>query len=219
MTLLDLFKLLKRHLKFVLIVPILLSCVVGAYSIICMPNQFTARTSMYVLAKDGTQDAVASNGNLQASQLLANDMSAIVSSDRVRNDAAKALHMKDLSDFDISVSSDTTTRVISVSVTGDNPQEVSSVANEIAASCSSVAVEVMDVDSVNVIDRAQAPANPSGPNRALYTAAAFVGGLFFSVGAVVLKDMLDTRVHDADQLEELLNIPVIGRVPAVKGVK
>ena len=69
---------------------------------------------------------------------------------------------------------------------------------------------------MNVIDEAETPASPSGPNRVMYTAVAFLAGLFVAIAIVVLKDMLNTRVRSAEEVEEMLGIPVIGRIPAMK---
>ena len=77
----------------------------------------------------------------------------------------------------------------------------------------------MDVQSVNVIDEATAPTAPSGPNRPMYVAVAFLAGLFIAIAIVVVSDMLNTKVRNADEIEELLGLPVIGRMPAVKGGK
>ena len=77
----------------------------------------------------------------------------------------------------------------------------------------------MDVQSVNVIDEAVTPTSPSGPNRLMYTAVAFLAGLFVAIAIVVLMDMLNTRIRNDREAEELLGLPVIGRFPYVKGGK
>ena len=74
----------------------------------------------------------------------------------------------------------------------------------------------MEVQSVNVIDEAQVPEDPSGPNRKMYVAVALLGGLFLAVAIVVLQDMLNNKVRDAAEVEELLGIPVIGQFPATQ---
>ena len=71
-------------------------------------------------------------------------------------------------------------------------------------------------ESVNVIDVAEEPSSPSGPNRILYTAVAFLAGLFAAVACVVIMDMVNTRVRNAEDAEELLGIPVIGWIPERK---
>lgn len=157
------------------------------------------------------------NTNLSASQMVANDVATLLKSDRVRDLAARDLGVKSLAGFDISVTSETTSRVLSVTVTGDDPKQVAELANSLAQNVSGIAQDVMQIEAVNVIDRADAPTAPSGPSRVLYIAVAFLAGLFMAVAIIVVADMLNTKVRSADEVEELLGIPVIGRIPAVKG--
>ena len=68
-----------------------------------------------------------------------------------------------------------------------------------------------------IVDAAEVPTDPSGPPRAMYTAVAFLAGIFLAVAIVVVLDMLNTRVRNPEEAEELLGIPVIGRIPTIKG--
>ena len=52
-----------------------------------------------------------------------------------------------------------------------------------------VAQEIEMADSINVIDEAVSPDAPSGPNRTLYVAVAFLAGLFLAVAIVVLMGL------------------------------
>ena len=218
MTLLELLHLLKKHLKLVIVLPILCAVVMAVASFTMMKNAYTAQTSMYILSSTG--EATTSNySDLTASQMLANDVATLLDSDAVTSGAAKMLSLEDLKGFKTSVSSETTSRVITLSVTGSDPQATARVANAMAEQVSEVAQEVKMADSINVIDRAEAPTAPSGPNRMLYIAVALMAGLFAAVAIVVLMDMLNTRVRNAEDAEELLGVPVIGRIPAMKGGK
>ena len=125
--------------------------------------------------------------------------------------------MSSLAGYDVSVNSSTTTRVIEISVKSGDPQATATVANKIAEVLSSVAQEVMGVESVNVVDQAKVPTAPSGPNRVMYTAVAFLAGLFLAVAIVVVLDMVNTRVRTPEEAEEMLGLPVIGRIPRIKG--
>ena len=91
-----------------------------------------------------------------------------------------------------------------------------SVANELADRTSKAAIDAMKLDAVNIIDRASVPDKPSGPNRVMYTAVALLAGLFVAIAIIVLQDMLDTTVKSGDDAEELLGIPVLGRMPKPK---
>ncbi|MCI7631206.1 MAG: Wzz/FepE/Etk N-terminal domain-containing protein [Collinsella sp.] len=217
MALLELFQLLKKHLKLVITLPVVCAIVMGIASFAMMDNTYTATTSMYILAKtDGGQ---MSYNDLSASQMLSNDIATLLDSDSVKSSAAKDLGLSDLDDYKIAVSSETTTRVITLSVTGTDAKETAQVARAMANSVSTVAQNVGAAQSINVVDEAKTPESPSGPKRLLYVAVAFLAGIFIAVAYVVLADMLNTRIRGAEEAEELLGIPVVGRIPAMKGGK
>ena len=221
MTLLELLQLMRKHLKLVILLPIVCALAMGVYSYAFMANTDTASTSMYVLAKQTStnSDNAANYSNLNASQMLANDVSTLLKSDRIAADTVKNLHLDSLKGYSTKVTSETTSRVITLSVTGTDPDTSAAIANEMASNVSKVAQQVMDVQSVNVIDQAVSPSSPSGPNRSMYIAVALLAGLFVAIAIVVVSDMLNTKVRNADEVEELLGLPVIGRMPAVKGGK
>lgn len=218
MTLLELLQLLKKHLVLVVTLPIVCAIAMGVVAYGFMPNTYTAQTSLYVLADSNDSD-LNLQSSLSTSQMIANDVSKLIKSSRVTGDAAKQLGLENLKDFTLSVTSETTSRVINVSVEGTDPKACADVANALAESVSDVAREVMNVQSVNVVDAAKTPAAPSGPKRTMYVAVAFLAGLFVAVAIIVLIDMLNTRVRTAEETEELLGVPVIGRFPALKGFK
>ena len=216
MTLLELLQLLKRHLFLVIALPIVCAIAAAGVCYTMMSNTYTATTSLYVLAENANDTSSSLGSTLNASQLVSNDIAALIKSDRVMNGAAEDLGLENLNAFKISVNSQTPTRVITLTVTGKDPQQAAAAANAIASEVSTVAQQVMDVRSVNVVDEASAPTKPSGPNRPMYVAVAFHAGLFLAIAIVVLKDMLNTRVSNSDEVEKLLGIPVIGQFPAVK---
>ncbi len=218
MTLLELLSLLKKHLGLVIALPVVCALAMGLYSIIFMGDTYTASTSMYVLSSNESSSTSLST-DLSASQMVANDVATLLESDRAITSTAEDLGLDDLDDYSVSVSSATTSRVITLSVTGTSAEGAAAVANAMVQNVAEIAVEVMGVEAVNVIDQATAPTNPSGPNRPLYAAVAFLAGLFLAVAIVVMGDMLNTKVRSQDEVEELLGVPVIGRIPAMKGAR
>lgn len=219
MTLLELFQLLKKHLQLVITLPVVCAIAMGIVSFAVMDNTYTATTTMYVRANNTDDNGQMNYNDLSASQMLSNDIATLLDSDSVKSGAAKELGLTDLDDYKVSVSSETTTRVITLSVTGTDAKETAKVAKAIASSVSTVAQNVGAAQSINVIDEAKTPEAPSGPKRTLYIAVAFLAGIFIAVAYVVLADMLNTRIRGAEEAEELLGIPVVGRIPAMKGGK
>ena len=69
MTLLELFQLLKKHLKLVIALPVICAVAMGIVSFTMMDSTYTATTSMYVLAKTDDSGQMSYN-DLSASQML-----------------------------------------------------------------------------------------------------------------------------------------------------
>jgi len=75
-----------------------------------------------------------------------------------------------------------------------------------------------DQNSVNVhvVDRAMVPEEPVKPNRPLIVAVAGLIALFFVAGTGVVKDVLNDTFTTTEDIENKLNIPVLGIVPLVQ---
>lgn len=217
MTLLELFRLLKKHLRIVVLLPVACALVVGLYSVIFVRNQYTATSSMYVLAQNDSSNSNSLYSDLNASQMLTNDVAKLLKSDRIVSQVGSEVGIEELKGYSVSVTSETTSRVIALSVTGPDPQTAADIVNKMIEDVSGVAQSVMNVESVNPVDMAQVPEKPSGPNRLLYTLVAFVAGLFAAIAIVVVSDMLNTKVRGSEDLEELVDVPIIGRIPNVQG--
>lgn len=217
MTLLDLFHLLRKHLKLVILLPLACMFAAGVYSFVMMPNAYSATVSMYVLVQQDNANSSSLTSDLSASQMVTNDVATLLKSDRVVNETASSLGLESLTGYKTAITNSTTSRVLSLEVTGPDAQMAANIANKMADEVSTVAHDVMNVDSVNVVDSAKVPTAPSGPKRPLYMAVGLLGGLFVAVAIVVVEDMLNTKVRDQEELEELLGVPVIGRIPAMKG--
>lgn len=219
MTLLELFKLIKKHLALVVALPVVLAIATAGISWGLLQNQYTATVSVYVLTakEDASSNSNSAYTDLTASQLMANDIATLAKSDTVQKRTAEALSMASLDGYKVSVESSTTTRVIDISVTAGKAEAASIVANQMASVLSTTAQDVMGVESVNVVDEAKVPSEPSGPPRTMYTAVAFLAGIFLAIAIVVVLDMVNTRVRNPEEAEELLQLPVIGRIPTIKG--
>lgn len=206
---------MRKHLGLVIALPVIFALATAAYSFLVMADQYTASTSLYVLTKSQSNESI-TNTDLTASQMLTNDVATLIKSSRVQQSAAEAVGLDSLSGYTVNVDSTTTTRVITVKVTGTSPENVAVVANQLAKTVDSIAQQVMDVQSINVIDEAPVPSRPSGPPRLMYIAVAFLAGLFIAIAIIVIADMANTRVRSAEEAAELTGLTVIGRIPVIK---
>lgn len=218
MTLLELLHLIKKRWYFVVLFPLLFAVATAVYCWGFMSNDYTSSVSLYILSKtDDNASSAITSSDMTASQQLANDIAVIAQSRTVAESTAQALGMSKLEGYEIDVTSATTNRVIELSVTGKKPEAVAQIAGELAEQTAATAVEKMGLQAVNIIDQASVPTDPSGPNRVMYTAVAFLAGIFVAIALIVLLDLMDTTIRNPEDAEELLGLPVLGRMPALKG--
>ncbi|CDF57715.1 YveK family protein [Thermobrachium celere] len=67
--------------------------------------------------------------------------------------------------------------------------------------------------NIQIIDAAQVPENPVKPKKMLNIAIAFVLGVMLSLGLVFILEYMDTTVKTEDDVEKLLDLPVVGIIP------
>lgn len=73
--------------------------------------------------------------------------------------------------------------------------------------------EAMKSADVQVIDPAVLPVNPVRPKKKLNVAIAGFLGLFIGVGLAFFLEYLDTTIKTEEQVQEILGLPVLGRIP------
>ncbi|PWF40428.1 chain length determinant protein EpsF [Massilia glaciei] len=69
-----------------------------------------------------------------------------------------------------------------------------------------------DQGDIAVLNPAVAPVEPSNPKTLLYTLLSVLLGGVLGLGAGLVAEMLDRRVRSADDLREVLDIPVFGSI-------
>lgn len=72
---------------------------------------------------------------------------------------------------------------------------------------------------VTTVSPATAPAAPFSPDRRLDAGIGAVLGLLLVVGVVVVREVLDTRVRDADDVLDVSDVPVLAAVPPQDAVR
>lgn len=119
----------------------------------------------------------------------------------------------------ISASSPNSTSLIDITANGGNATETAELANAVAAS---LVVTVDDLAptssngqglvSASVIDPATVPDTPSAPKPTTNIALGLILGALIGLGQALLRSVLDTRVHNSDDIESVTNKPILATV-------
>ncbi len=211
LTLRDILKAILERIGFVAIIPAVVVIITAFVCWNVLPPTYTATTTMYVLNR--ASEETISYTDVNTSTLLVNDYQALASSNRVVDGAANMIGLENLEDYKVSISLQSSTRLISVDVEGTDPAMTANVANAIAANLSECILDVMKVGNISIIDAAVPPSEPSGPKSLRNTALAGLIGLVLSVCIVVLIEAMNTKIRTADDVQEFLKLPVLTQIP------
>ena len=222
MTLRDVLHILKHRFWLLILIPAICAAAVGFYAYRFMPDYYSSYATLYILVDENSSESGSSAGfsglsyNMGVSQQIASDVSELLTSRRAR--LLVQDYMKSETPLNYSVSSyvDDGSRILQLLVTSNDSSIVADVANALSKVAAELAHNIMNVDSINVIDWAVDPVSPSGPNRNIYILGAAGASFVATAAAVILAAKADSRVRGALDAERATGLTFVGKVPTFK---
>ncbi len=127
-------------------------------------------------------------------------------------------------DDSVAVTIPTGTTILSIAVTDPSAGHASEVANSVANNLAKVVEQISPKNTdgeptmrARVVKEAVPPSYPASPNTSQNLLAGFVIGLIGGIAVAYVRDLLDTRVRRTEDVEELLNTPVLAKVSRWRG--
>ena len=176
---------------------------------------YASRTSLFV-GKEETNIGPVSLSDLNLGQSLVSDYREIIRSRLVAREAIEELNLDmPISSFQsrININTVSDARVFSIGFESTDPQLAADAANTLAAILIDKAAEIIEIDSVQVIDHAEVPINPIKPNKTMNLAIAGVLGIMLGVFLVFLLEYLDHTIKSEKDVEKYLGLPLLGGIP------
>ncbi|HEV0254703.1 TPA: capsular biosynthesis protein CpsC [Streptococcus pneumoniae] len=214
----DVFQLLKtlwKHKLIILLVALVTGAGAFAYSTFIVKPEYTSTTRIYVVNRNQGDKPGLTNQDLQAGTYLVKDYREIILSQDVLEKVATNLKLdipaKTLtSKVQVTVPADT--RIVSISVKDKQPEEASRIANSLREVAAEKIIAVTRVSDVTTLEEARPAMTPSSPN-VRRNIVGFLGGAAVTVITVLLIELLDTRVKRPEDVEDVLQMPLLGVVP------
>lgn len=212
----QLFKTLWQRKLMILLVALVTSAGAFAYSTFIVKPEYTSTTRIYVVNRNQGDKPGLTNQDLQAGTYLVKDYREIILSQDALEKVATNLKLdmpaKTLaSKVQVAVPADT--RIVSISVKDKQPEEASRIANSLREVAAEKIVAVTRVSDVTTLEESRPATTPSSPNVRRNSLFGFLGGAVVTVIAVLLIELLDTRVKRPEDIEDVLKIPLLGLVP------
>lgn len=218
----QLFKTLWKRKLMILIVALVTGTGAFAYSTFIVKPEYTSTTRIYVVNRNQGDKPGLTNQDLQAGTYLVKDYREIILSQDALEKVATNLKLdmpaKTLaSKVQVAVPADT--RIVSISVKDKQPEEASRIANSLREVAAEKIVAVTRVSDVTTLEEARPATTLSSPNVRRNSLFGFLGGAVVTVIAVLLIELLDTRVKRPEDVEDVLKIPLLGLVPDFDKIK
>ncbi|MCP9037885.1 Capsular polysaccharide type 8 biosynthesis protein cap8A [Streptococcus oralis] len=221
----DVFHLLKilwKRKLLIALVAFVTGIVAFAYSSFIVKPEFTSTTRIYVVNRNQGDKPGLTNQDLQAGSYLVKDYREIILSqdvlEKVATDLKLELPPKGLASK-IKVTVPVDTRIVSISVTDRAPEEASRIANSLREVAAQKIISVTRVSDVTTLEEARPATSPSSPNIRRNTMVGFLAGAVVMVVAVLLVELLDTRVKRPEDIEDVMQIALLGVVPNLDKLK
>ena len=218
--LMELFSALWAKKTIIILSAILMALVAFVGTKLFVTPKYTSVTKLYVMTKNDDGSASATYADLQNGTMLTKDYMELVKSRPVLEKTISKLKLdlepEQLANM-ITTDTPTDTRIMSISVTSDNPKESKQIADTIRKAVSVQITEIMNADSVNTVEEGNLPTSPSSPNVKKNMMLGALLGLVISMGFVVLIFVLDDTIKTPDDVEKYLGMNVLTSIPIQEG--
>ena len=217
-----LFKILWKRKILIALVAIVAGALAFAYSAFIVKPEFTSTTRIYVVNRNQGDKPGLTNQDLQAGSYLVKDYREIILSQDVLEKVTSNLKL-DLSPKDLAkkvkVTVPVDTRIVSISVNDRVPEEASRIANSLREVAAEKIISITRVSDVTTLEEARPAIAPSSPNIRRNTIIGLLGGTVFTVIAVLVVELVDTRVKRPEDIEDVMQIALLGVVPNLNKLK
>ena len=200
----------------------LILMVVGIiYSYFYITPVYTAKTDLVLVQSSSTVsqtgDSAITSTDITMNSKLVSTYSELIKRNAVFGQVASNLNISDEEaekiKNNISVNSAKDTEIIEIKVTNEDPNKAADVANEIAKVFSEKIVEIYNISNIYLLDRAQAPENPSNVNHMKDIVIFAFIGLVISAAYVLVANMLDNTIKTEEDIEKISGLVVLTSIP------
>lgn len=211
-----LLQVIRRRWWVVLVITVIAIAASAVYSFFIIDPLYQSNTSIYIGKNIESQGGIAYNDVLLNDRLV-NDYRELVKSRLISDTVIRELKLPDMDSgkmsAKLSVNSKKDTRLIEISATDKSPETARAIADKVAEVFKEKAVEIMQVENAQIIDKAMVPEKPIKPNKKLNLAIAGVLGLMLSFGLIFVIEYFDDTLKTPEDVQKYLDLPVIGTIP------
>lgn len=212
----DLMELVYRLLaswKLIVCVALVLAVASGVYTVFLVTPMYEATSTIYVLNRS---DSAINFSDLQIGTALTQDYIKVFKMWEVHEEVISNLNLPytygEMRSM-LTITNDSDTRMLDITVTSPNAEETAAVANEYAKVASQYIADTMSTDKPNIMSVALVPSNPVSPNKTRNIMLGFLLGAFIAGGYVTAAFLMDDKYKTAEDIRKYTGLTTLAIVP------
>ncbi|QCJ44771.1 capsular biosynthesis protein [Bacillus sp. S3] len=215
----ELLQTLRKRVRLILSLTFIAVLISGVVSYFFLTPIYQASTQLLVNQSKNEQSAYQYN-EVQTNLQLINTYNVIIKSPAILELVIKELKLDmtvDELNGKITVGNETNSQVVNLSVQDTSAKMAAKIANKTAEVFQKEIVNIMNVDNVSILAKAEAAKQPSPikPKPLLNVAIALVVGLMAGVGIAFLLEYFDNTIKNEEEIEKLIGVPVLGTIAII----
>ena len=209
-------EIIKKNWKLLVIIPLIFLILSAIFTFFLAKPKYEASTQILVSQKEKESKMMAQE--VQSNIQLVNTYAEIIKSPRILDDVAK--ENKDYSADKLSkmidVNTEADSQILNVGVRSKSEKESEKIANDVAKVFSKDVPDIMSVDNVSILSKANGTAEKVSPRTIMNLFAGLILGLFLAIIIAALREIFDKRIRTEEDVEKELGVPVLGSIQKIK---
>lgn len=204
----------KAKLIYILFAVSLVFCFSSIYVNRFRVPEYTSNTT--ILLNQANENMSISTSDVSLNNSLVTTYSEIIKSKRVLRQVIDLLALNDSFEnlsSKVKVSAVTGTSIIKISVTDEDPEQTTIIANTIASVFIKEIVNIYHIENISIIDEAEMPEHSSSASIVKIVAISTFIGLVLTLGITFIVFYFDKTIKNEEEIERVTGIPVIGVIP------
>lgn len=217
----DIIDLFLFNIKMIVTITLIFAIATLIYSATMIVPKYQTDVTLYVNNTKVTITDRTTSSDLSTSQMLVPTCINLINTDIMSSEVAKA---DGLGYSAAQIKSMTTasqvggTEILKITIRGTEPNDVARIADTYADVVPEVIGGnggIVEACSIRLIDKAKVPQAPYSPNVTRNTIIGFIVGLIISCSFILIREILDSRIKNESDLEELFQAPILGTIPQI----
>ena len=204
---------LRRRIAVILLVALLGATAAFGVTKYFMTPKYTSTSMVYIFSKS---TSITSLADLQIGSQLTVDFETIGTSrpvmERVISGLGLDMNYEGLRKI-VSISNPSSSRILKISVTHEDPVMACDICNAMADSVASRVAEVLETDKPSTVEEAVVADKPSSPRTRRNVLLGAMLGFLIAAAFVLIRHFSDMTIKDEDDVERDLGLSTLAAIP------